>query len=166
MECRIGSVLIKAFKTAHRSVCGELLKLILETDPSLTLSELDGALNITRRKYGKARDAAHDIDGVLKARKKTKTRRAWSKSERLQYFASFLMRPDNLQQVVYGAHTYQMDFGENFQVSNWIRKKGCFALGRQFKLEVEQMNMVSEVPLKPPFARFQKSVFVDILRIA
>ena len=36
IECRIGSVLINAYKVAHRSLRFELLKLILETDPSFS----------------------------------------------------------------------------------------------------------------------------------
>ena len=130
MQDRVG--LINAYKVAHRSLRVELLKLILETYPSLTLSELAQALNVTRRQYEKARDALCDVEGVTKVRQKFKKKRAWSRPEQLEYFVNFLMRPENLQQVAYGSHKYKMDFGNDFEVPNWMRKKVRFALGRQF----------------------------------
>ena len=60
------------------------------------------------------------------------------------------MRADNIQNVAYGSHPYKMDFESDFEVPNWIRKKVCFVLARQFKLEVATMNRNAEVPIKPP----------------
>ena len=68
------------------------------------------------------------------------------------------MRPENLQQVANGSHTYKMDFGNDFEVPNWIRKKVRFALGRQFLQEVEKMNAGREVSLKPPGFRWMYNV--------